>query len=250
MLYDLAQGDYTFPQPPALQGSSVVVNAITVKPKSQQVFVAGDFDSAGSLSCPSVCYFENGVWNTPGTGINGVVSTMTWQGNDKLLVGGNLTVGNNMTMLANYDVAQSKWTSFGAAGAVPGPVTALSPADNDASTFWIAGKSNNGSAYILKYDGSSFNPIVGDLGSGSVVQGVSLLTLGNGHSKTNTISEKTILLVTGQLNLVGFGNASAALFNGSAFTPFILSTSGNGPGSIQGLVSEQQVHFPTAGEKN
>ena len=57
-----------------------------------------------------------------------------------------------------------------------------------------------------------------------------------------------ILLVTGQLNLIGFGNASAALFNGTTFTPFILATSGNNPGSLFQLFTENSVKFTPAGK--
>ena len=247
IVYDLVQADYNVTQPPALQGSNVAVNAITVKPKSQQVFVAGNFDSAGSLPCPSVCYFENGVWNPPGTGIGGVVNTMTWQGNTQLLVGGNLTVQNNETTLANLDVSNSKWTAFSGASAIPGPVTALAPANNDAQSFWVAGTANNGSAFLMKYDGNSFDPIGDILGVGTKVLGISLLQLSKNHQGNNLIPPGMALLVTGSLNLPNFGNASAALFNGTVFTPYILSTSGNGPGSLSQLFSEKQVNFQSSG---
>ena len=248
IVYDLVQGDYSFPQPAALQGSDVAVNAITVKPKSQQVFVAGSFDSAGSLPCPSVCYFENGMWNQPGTGLSGVVNALTWQGNDKLLIGGNLTVQNNATTLANLDVSKSQFSVFSAASAIPGPVTALAPANNEASSFWVAGKSSNGSAFLMKYDGNSFHAVGDVLGSQTTIQGISVLQLGKNHDNNNLVSSGMVLLVTGVLDLPGFGNASAALFNGSTFTPFILSTSGNGPGSLSQLFSEKEVNFQSAGK--
>ena len=247
VVYDLVQGDYTFPQPAALQGNNVAVNAITVKPKSQQVFVAGNFDSAGSLPCPSVCYYDNGVWNPPGSGIGGTVNALTWQGNTKLLAGGNLTVQNNATTLANLDVSTQQWSSFSSASVIPGPVTALAPADNEAATFWVAGKSNNGSAFLMKYDGNSFNAVGDVLGTSTTILGISLLQLSKTHTGNDLVSSGMALLITGQINVPNFGNASAALFNGSTFTPYILSTSGNGAGSISQLFSEKEVNFASPG---
>ena len=249
IVYDLSQQGYTYPQPPALGGDNVVVNAITMPPKKQQVFVGGNFNTAGSLSCPSVCVFENQAWSQPGTGIGGTVSTFMWQGNNKLLVGGNLTVANNATLLANYDLSKSQWTSLsGASANIPGPVTALTSASSDGSHFWIAGKSSNTSAFLMKYDGNNFLSIGDVLGNQTTIRGLSVLKLNKNHDNGNSfVSSGMILLITGELDLPDFGNASAALFNGTTFSPFILSTSGNGPGSISQLFSEKQVSFKDAG---
>ncbi|KAL8738948.1 MAG: hypothetical protein Q9181_000331 [Wetmoreana brouardii] len=251
ILYDLAQGNFAFPQPPALVGDDVVVNAITTRPKSTEVYVAGSFDTAGSLGCPSVCMFDKGQWSQPGSGLSGSVAALTWQGNNKLLVGGNISINGNATTLANFDTKKSQWTGLDdSATAVPGPVTALAAANDDASEFWVAGKSSNGSAFLLKYDGSKFHAISGDggLGDQTTIQGLSMLSLGDNHDKNDLVPQSMTLLITGSLNLPDFGNASAALFNGTTFTPFILSTSGSGPGSLSQLFSEKTVNFkPSAG---
>ncbi|KAL9604782.1 MAG: hypothetical protein Q9219_000230 [cf. Caloplaca sp. 3 TL-2023] len=252
ILYDLAQGNFAFPQPAALGGDNVAVNAITTRPKSTQVYVAGDFDTAGSLGCPSVCMFDQGRWSQPGTGLSGSVAALTWQGNDKLLAGGNISVNGNTTTLASYNAKKSEWTPLDeAATAVPGPVTALTAANDDVSQFWIAGKSTNGSAFLLKYDGSNFQTLGDDgkLEDQTTIQGLSMLSLNDDHDKNDLVPQGMALLVTGSLNLPNFGNASAALFNGTHFAPFILSTSGNSPGSLAQLFSEKQVNFKSSGGK-
>lgn len=249
VVYDLSAGAYTYPQPPPLQGKSVAVNAITVRPKSSQVYVAGSFDSAGSLGCPSVCYFENGVWNPPSNGIGGVVSALIWQGNDKLLVGGNLTINNNATTLANYDASKSVWSPLAAASNIPGPITALAPADNAATTFWVAGKATNGSVFLMKYDGTSFHVAPNVFGAQTIIQGISVLNLNKDHDDSILVDRSMTLLVTGQLSLPDTGNASAVLFNGTTFTPFILSTAGKQPGSLSTLFSEQQMDFKSSGKR-
>ena len=253
VFYDLGSAAYSHPQPPAFGGENVAVNAITVRPNKSpaQVYVGGSFDTAGSLGCPSVCVFENGAWNPPGSGLTGSVTSLTWQNTDKLLAGGNLTVSNNATSLATYDTTKSQWTAVsGAAESVPGPVTALAPANNDASSFWVAGQSRNNSAFLVKYDGNSnsYSPVPEGLGPQTTIQGLSVLELTKGHTQNDLLPNNMVLLVTGQLNLTGFGNASAALFNGTTFTPFILATSGNTPGSLSQLFSENSVKFTSAGK--
>jgi len=249
MAYDLELADYSYPQPPPFTGVNVAVNAITVRPNKNQVYVGGSFDTAGSLPCPGVCVFENGQWNQPGSGIGGIVSALTWQGTDTLLAGGNMTINENATSLANYDTAKMQWTALnGAAENIPGPVTALAPANNGASAFWIAGKSTNGSAFLMKYDGSSYYSVGDTLGTQTNILGLSVLALGKNHDDSKLVPKDMILLVTGQLNLPAFGNASAALFNGTTFSPFILSTSGNSAGSLSQLFSEKTVNFKAAGK--
>lgn len=247
--YDLGLADYAYPQPPPFAGNNVAVNAITVRPNKDQVYVGGSFSTAGSLPCPGVCVFENGAWSQPGSGLGGSVSALTWQGTNTLLAGGNLTVENTATSLANYDTSKNQWTVLdGAAENVPGPVTALAPANKGASQFWVAGKSTNGSTFLVKYDGSSYHSVGDGLGDQSAILGISVLHVNKNHDDNDLVPNNMALLVTGQLNLPSFGNVSAALFNGTTFSPFILSTSGNNPGSISQLFSESQVNFATPGK--
>lgn len=251
VVYDLGQAAYSSPQPPAFGGNDVSVNAITVRPNKDEIYVGGNFETAGSLGCPGVCVFRNGAWTQPGSGLGGSVSAFTWQGNDQLLTGGNLTIDNNATSLATYDISKSAWTALdGAADSIPGPVTALGPANNDASKYWVAGKAINGSTFLMKYDGSKFESIGDSLGTQTTILGLSVLQLGKSHSDTDLVPSNMVLLVTGQLNLPSFGNVSAALFNGTTFTPFILCTSGNRPGSLSQLFSEKEIKFTTAGNSH
>ncbi|MCJ1477596.1 hypothetical protein MMC13_006269 [Lambiella insularis] len=247
VLWDLTKSNYVSPQPPALSGSSVAVNAITIQPDTPNVYVAGNFDKAGGLNCPSICLFTGAQWQQPGNGLGGSIGALTWQGNTQLLVGGNLTVGGNTTNLATYDTTSQVWAEVNGASAVPGPVTALSPANSDASQFWVAGKSTNGSAFLMLYDGTNFQSMGDVLGTQTTIRGLSMLSLSQNHADNSLVPANLALLVTGQLDLPSFGNASAALFNGTTFSPFILSNSGNGPGSISQLFTENQQSFSSPG---
>lgn len=245
--YDLGLADYSYPQPPAFGGDNVAVNAITVRPNKNQVYVGGSFDTAGSLPCPGVCVFENGAWSQPGSGLSGSVSALIWKGTNTLIVGGNLTVNTIATSLALYDASKSQWTALnGAAEAIPGPVTALTPANDNA--FWAAGKSTNGSAFLVKYDGNYYHPFPDKFGPQSTIMGLSVLETRRAHASNDHLPNNMVLLVTGQLSIPSFGNASGALFNGNDMSPFILSTSGNGPGSLSQLFSQKKVNFHAAGK--
>lgn len=249
IVYDLVQNKYTEPQPPALGGSDVAVTAITIKPDNSQVYVGGSFEKAGSLTCRSVCMYDGGQWSQPGSFLGGSVAAFTWQGKDKLLAGGNLTLNNNVTSLASYDTNNAQWTALEGAGiGFPGPVTALSPANDDTSQFWVAGKSSNGSAFLMKYDKSKFRSIGDTLGENTIIRGISVLQLKENHASNDLVDPGMTLLITGQLYLPNFGNASAALFNGTTFTPFILSTTGNSPGSLSQLFSEKKLSFNPSGK--
>lgn len=248
ILYDLAQNNYASPQPPAFGGEDVAVNSIAVRPKTASVYVGGNFQTAGDLDCPSVCRYENGQWSQPARELGGSVAALLWQGKDKLLVGGNLTVDGTATSLASYSAKGQKWTALDrASNDVPGPVTALSPANSDGSQFWVAGKSSNGSAFLMKYDGSKLVSLGDTFGDGTTIRGLSILYLKKTHESSDLVERGMALLVSGELNLPNFGNASAALFNGTNFTPFILSTSANGPGSISQLISEKVLDFKSSG---
>ena len=246
VLWDLAQSNFISPQPPALGGNNVTVNAITVQPSTSNVYVAGSFDQAGSLSCPSICLFMNGQWSRPGTGLSGNISALAWQGTTQLLAAGSLVVAGNATTLATYDTTTQQWLEVSGASAVPGPVTALAAANSDTSNYWVAGKSTNGTAFLMKYGGSSFQTVGDVLGSQTTIRGLSVLSLLQDHTQTTLVDSDLSLLVTGQLNIPDFGNASAALFNGTTFTPFLLSNAGNSPGSISQVFTENQQTFSTS----
>lgn len=252
ILYDLLRATYVPTQPSSFSGSNVAVNAIAPRPNTGEVYVGGNFDSAGSLSCPSVCMFQSSAsqWIRPGSSLGGSVAALTWSGADTLVVGGNLTIGGNATSMATYDAKKQQWSALGgAASAVPGPVTALSPANSDASQFWVAGKSTNGSAFLMKYDGSTWHSVGDTLGKQTTIRGLQVLMLSKEHDKNDLLDQAQTLLLTGQLDLPNFGNASAALFNGTTISPFLLATTaGNTPGSLSQLFSQKQNFFKSGGK--
>jgi hypothetical protein len=173
---------------------------------------------------------------------------MLWTGDNSLLVGGSLTVAGNATYLVSYDALSQIWSGFSGASALPGPVTTLTPATSDDSQFWVAGTATNGSSFLMKYDGSNWNSVGSVLGAGTTIRGLQVLSLTENHDNTNLVPSSQSLLLTGNLNIPGFGNASAVVYNGATFQPYALtSSSGNGAGSISQIFFQNQNTFATSG---
>jgi len=234
-------------QPPALAGGDV--NAISVRPSSADVYVAGSFSEAGSLSCPAVCVFSASQWDRPGSTLGGIANAMVWGSQNYLVVGGALSVNGVNTSLATYNVKAQNWTAGVGATAIPGPVTALAAATSDASQVWVAGTATNGSTFLMKFDGTNWNSVSALLASGSTIRGLQVLSLSKNHASSSLVPASETLMITGALNIPGFGNASAALFNGTTFQPFALTTTAaNTGGSLSQIFSQNQNFFSTSGK--
>jgi Cortical protein marker for cell polarity len=246
--YNLSTLDFSSPQPPALSGDNVITNSITPRPTTTEIYFGGVFDAAGALPCPAVCVWDtsDGQWSRPGVDMQGTVTSLQWASSSQLIAAGNLTIGSNQTMVATYNTKSQKWASVDGASPseIPGPVTAFSPAATDLSSYWIAGQDSNGSTFLMEYDGTKFNSAGQLFDSSTTILGLQVIGLNTNHGSTQLLDDDQILLITGQLAIPDFGNASAAFFNGTTVTPFLLSsTADGGPGSIRELFTEKQNTF-------
>jgi len=256
LMYDLQLAALSSVQPPAVRGGDAVVNDIATQPSSSQVYVGGSFTSAGSLPCLALCVYDSSQqrWTAPNLGLSGrsTISQLTWASATQLVIAGNLTINGNFTTLAKYDAKAQTTTPFtgtGSDSAIPGPVTAFTASSSDYSQLFVAGTADaNGTAFISKYNGSAWAPVNGNLGSQTRIEGLQVLELTQPHAANNGIDANQILLVTGQLDLPNFGNASAAVYDGSTFTPFLLSTMNDGsPGSLRRAFATSPGNFLTPG---
>jgi hypothetical protein len=187
-------------------------------------------------------------WDRPGGNLEGIANTMLWASPSSLIVGGALILNGGNVSLVTYDAKGQTWTAATGANSIPGPVTALTAANSDASQLWISGIATNGSTYLMKFDGTNWNSVGYTLGSGTNIRGLQVLSLSKSHASSTLVSASQTLMLTGSLNLSGFGNASAVLFNGTTFEPFALtSTASNTGGSLSQIFSQQQNNFPSSG---
>jgi hypothetical protein len=250
-LYDMSTAAWGSVQPASLEGSSVVVNAIAIQSGTSAVYVGGSFDrTSQGLSCPSVCMYDTATsqWNTVGTELEGTVSSLFWMSGSSLLATGNLTVQGNQTSLAIYETKSQTWTVV-ANPDIPGPVTAFCPATNNADHMWIAGTARNGSTFLIEIDGDNTRPVPNAFDAGTTILGLQIMPLTSNHHSTPYLDDDRALLVTGQLNIAGFGNAAAAIFNGTDVTPLILASTSNGDaGSISQVFTSQTNTLRSSGK--
>ncbi|OJJ47036.1 hypothetical protein ASPZODRAFT_131964 [Penicilliopsis zonata CBS 506.65] len=250
--YNLVNHKISDSQPAPLNGGNVSVTSIAPRPDSTEIYFGGNFDAAGSLPCPSVCYWDTseGQWNRPGTGLTGTILALDWISSKELMAVGNLSVSDNNTAVAIYNTKKQTWSPLsGAAYAdVPGTITAFTPANEAVSEFWLAGQATNGSNFLLYYGGSALQAVENTFEDGTVIQSLQVLVTSTTHESSSLLEKDEILLVTGSLVLPDFGNASSAVFNGTAFSPFILTTAADGtPGSVSQLFTEKQNTYTSSG---
>jgi hypothetical protein len=254
-MYDLSANRLADTQLPALQGENLTVNAIAPRPESKDIFVGGQFDSAGALSCPALCIWntERSQWAAPAGDISGVVSTLIWISDTKLLIAGNITSGNNQTKIVSFDSGTNIYEEFANSRVLPGPVTALTPANREGTQFWASGQTSDGSAYLQRFNGNEWAPVNDMFEPGTEIRSIQVLQLSEDgqHEETPLIDRRQDLLILGQINVTDFGTASGVLFNGTTMIPFLLSTTvNNTPGSLaQVFVENPQSFFESSGKK-
>lgn len=143
-----------------------------------------------------------------------------------------------------YDATKTTWDSFPGASNLPGPVDVLTAASSDGKQIWAAGTATNGSVYLMKYDGSQWISAGHTLLPGTNIRGLQILSLTSNHDSSPIIDANRALLLTGSIVLPTFGSASAVLFNGTTFAPFVLTTkAGNSAGSLAHIFTEKQAFF-------
>ncbi|KAF2146838.1 uncharacterized protein K452DRAFT_219281 [Aplosporella prunicola CBS 121167] len=238
LAYNLATNELVDSQPQALSRDegTVSVNAVAPRPKTTDLFIGGDFDSAGAFGCPGLCVLstDRGQWTNPGSGFGGSVYALTWTSQNTLMIGGNLTIQDVPTTLATYNAKKKTFQAVEGADSVPGPVSAITAANLDATQFWIAGTATNGSAFVMLSGTNAGNWFTASsgLGEGTVIRGLQVFSTSEKHDSSDNMNQDKILMALGSIHLPDFGQASAAVFNGTSYQPFILSTSGNGQGSM------------------
>ncbi|KAM0578824.1 hypothetical protein ACHAO2_003941 [Verticillium nonalfalfae] len=252
LTYNLATASHGS-QPPGLNGGNGTVSAIEVRPETGDVYVGGAFESAGSFDCPGVCYYstDRSQWNRPGTGLEGNVSTLLWASESRLIVGGGMQLNDSLVSLVEYDADDQTWTAFPGQNDLPGPVDAMTRGSQNADQLWVAGTSSNGgSVYLMKYDGSEWHRAGESLLPRTVIHSLQIFTVTSSHEGTDTLEADKVLMLTGSIGIPDFGTASAAIFNGTGFVPYALTTNnGNGVGTISKFFSQNQDFFSDKGGK-
>lgn len=249
IVYDLATNDYVSPHPPALAGDNVVVNAIAAQPSSSSVYVGGDFATAGSLPCGALCSYDTEVqaWQTTGTGLRGTINAMLWSSNTRLMIAGDLTIAGQATTLATYDTKTQTFEAYLGADTLPGPIVAITAVNNQYTEFWAGGvSSSDNSAFLSRYSDGTWTSATG-LGAATTIRKLQIMPLSSNHDDTDLMSNNQVLMILGNVNIPDVGNASAVLYNGTHYDPFLLTSMDDGSqGSLSAVFVSNPQNFITS----
>lgn len=244
IFYDLSANAYSSNQPPGVSGGDSTVTSIQVRPNTNQLIVAGSFEQAGSLSCNSFCIYDLSAnrWLSPSPGMSGTVSSMQFIGNNQVVFAGDLTLNNSNVYLAQYNFDNSAFTTFGdLSTSLPGPINSFALNSDGLSSVFASGTdSSSGDAYVAHWNGSAWNRVDSVIESGSVITDLSLLDLQDQHTSNDVLPSTQVLLISGNIMLQNFGNASSVFFDGSSFQPAFLTTKADGSsGSVNSFFSQE-----------
>ncbi|KAF4979079.1 hypothetical protein FZEAL_4639, partial [Fusarium zealandicum] len=235
-------------QPPSVSGANATVAAIAVRSSSADVYVGGSFDSAGALECPGLCNYnvESGQWTRPGSDIQGNVYSLLWVSKNELIVGGDLnSTGSDRRFLVSWNAKTETLTDYPGSDDIPGPVTIITPASSEYDQLWIAGSSlEDGSVFIMKYDGEAWHTVNPSLSSDTVIRGLQVFSVTEDHEDSDLLDKDQVLMLTGSIDVPDFGAASAAIFNGKTYQPYaLIMKAGDSPGTIAGIFSQRDNFF-------
>ena len=198
------------------------------------IFVVGNFAFAGRLNCNSICALnvDNLQWTQLGQNMGGNIKDIAVN-DTAITVVGDLMVDSTASGLAVLDnVNAASWQSLSN--------TNLSTIMYDGSSrYFVSGVNNNNQSYLGFWDGSSLSPINTGLGPTTQLQQVMVVPVSSSPSSDRyPANSNNLLLALGSLDVPTFGKCSAALFDGSTWYPYLLTSSANNTsGSIRGAFS-------------
>ncbi|KAK4057194.1 hypothetical protein OIO90_001689 [Microbotryomycetes sp. JL221] len=240
VIYNLADQvvDNSVPGLIGYTGRNAVVTAIAQRPsKEDETVVVGAFASAGSLPCPSVCLWkgEDRQWVQLGGGLQGIVSSMDFAGSNSqyLIVAGRFGYQGQQSFVAQWNFDNSTWSNIGEATDIPGPATAISSDNGAINKLFVAGESlADGSPYLMYWNGTTWTDINnGTLAQGSGVQQLVFVPMSTSHASNDVIESNRMLMVSGDLN-INSTSVSSALYDGSAWYPYLVSTAATGSAGV------------------
>lgn len=236
-------------QPAPVSGGLATVSSISVRPDTAEVYVGGSFTRAGALNCPGVCLYnaETDQWTQPGSGLSGTAHSLMWSSGSTLLAAGDLRAnGTETRYLVSYDASLQAWSSFDGSEAIPGPLTAMTPASSDVNQVWVGGNSaRDGSVFIMKYDGSSWATVEAALGPATLLRSLQVFSLRQSHGRTAMLDDRQVLMLTGAIQIPDVGTVGAAIFNGTHYQPYLLTANSTGGTGSVGRIFTQKDNFFT-----
>lgn len=250
-VYDLKGNEWrkNYIPPLATKSGDPTVNYIRNRPDTEDIIVAGDFATAGSLSCAGICMWQNNRWQALGSGLqNGEVKSFGFAGEkaSSLFAGGSFTIQDASYYAAVFNFVNQSWTPI---GKLPGPVLSIAVDDNNSTNVFASGygESDN-KPYLQRWDGKSWSEQNSSaLLPGTTINNLAFVPLMDGHTHDvdGPIENNRLLMATGQVHLAQTGNVSSALYDGAKWIPYMVGSTAAGTlGAASGLFySDRNFNF-------
>ncbi|CEP11286.1 hypothetical protein [Parasitella parasitica] len=240
-MYDLTGNNrlITVSGPLDANGNPGIVNTVKIHPDGKRIMIGGQFTRVGLFDCVAICIMDPNIrqWNNLALGLEGTIHdivTYPGQNGQKVTVVGNLQVQSNPTNFATLSGTDTLWTSQPTTEQLPGiPTTAVNAMESE---ILIAGTSSS-DYFVGSVNEGKFTSIAANLGPGTNINQLLLVPVKSSTEERFPVGTKNMLLAVGHLNVNSFGNASAALYDGSKWNPYLLTTQLNGqPGIIYQII--------------
>ncbi|RCI06967.1 hypothetical protein CU098_013732 [Rhizopus stolonifer] len=240
------------------------VTSIRAHPDGKSLLIGGNFSRINSLSCNAICMldFDTLKWSPVAMDLSGVVYDIAVSENNDVVVLGDLHVQNSNTHMATLKNQASTWEAYGDVYFPGNPTNFIK--GTTSNTFIVAGSSK--SIHIAKRNRATKRGAYGSVKGGffvGMLQDKTYSSLNTSILGPNTVinqmllvpasdtsryfpeNTQNVLLAIGDIEFVNIGYASAALYDGSTWFPYLISTQWNGqPGEFYGAVHKENFYNP------
>ncbi|KAG4303505.1 hypothetical protein PCK1_000023 [Pneumocystis canis] len=211
------------------------IRFLSMRPKSNELIVAGKFEISEPLLCNSFCIFEtlSRKWKSLPSGFSGQITSIFWFNENSLILSGDINLNETMLNLVKYHFNTLTWTRVLPEGvSLPGPAFSILVNKNDRNSMYFAGKKKNGHAYFNKWNGSTLLQLDSELLPGSIITHLRIIPLKRKHHRNNIVPEDIVILVLGSLVFSSFGNITGAFYDGNGWIPYLISSTSSGQSGI------------------
>jgi hypothetical protein len=206
-----------------------VVNAMFPQADGKSIYVGGNFSYAGLLNCNSICLLSTDTrqWNQVNQAISGDIQDMAVDDNGMVTIVGDLHLGNTKTTLASLNKSTNTWQpapkdiSIGTLNAI---------LQENGANYLVAGKTSSNATYIGSWNGQGFLGFdSGQLGTFTDIRQLLWMPVRRSSPGLRYPSgSDNMLMAVGHIQLPeSTTTASAALYDGAQWHPYLLSASAN-----------------------
>lgn len=257
-IYDLSADKFASFQPAALSSNKALeINAMAYYEASKLLLVGGNFDTAGSLSCPSLCIYdiEQTRWTTPSTNgsLSGTVSDIKFFSSQEVLISGNLTLNDENVNFVTYNFKNGNIGSDSSYNTIGQNKMVKKFIFTEENSKNVNGKMIAiGNDFISGYNESKWIDIGSSINyeSSPEFNDIKILKLEDSNNGNNEslFASDSILVLAGSFELINYGLVSSALFNGTEWIPFLFSEQDNKIGEISTLLINDKLNFQSSSD--